>query len=62
MLAEAGLNFVVVETEDDLKKLADKQGIPENIAKALADAQAGMKKELKALSFVTSHTTLESIS
>ena len=42
--------------------MADKQGIPENIEKALTDAQTGMKKELKALSFVTSHATLESIS
>ena len=31
-----------------MKKLADKQGIPENIEQALTDARDGMKKELKA--------------
>ena len=62
MMKEAGLNFNVVEKGDELQALADKQGIPEEIEKAMLDAQTGMKKKLKALSFVSSHATLESIS
>ena len=62
MMEEVGLNFVDVEKEDELQALADRQSIPEEIEKAMLDAQTGMKKELKALSFVTPHTTLESIS
>ena len=44
MLNELGMEFIVVEKKEDLKALADKRGIPERIAKALADAQARMKK------------------
>ena len=62
MMEEVGLNFIDVEKEDELQALADKQGIPEEIEKAMLDAQTGMKKELKALSFVSSRATLESIS
>ena len=62
MMKEAGLNFIMVEKGDELQALADKQGIPEEIEKAMLDAQTGMNKELKTLSFVSSHATLESIS
>ena len=58
MMEEVGLNFVDVEKEDELQALAGKQGIPEEIEKAMLDAQAEMKKEIKALSFSSSHATL----
>ena len=58
MMKEAGLNFIVVEKGDELQALADKQRIPEEIEKAMLDAQTGMKKAIKALSFSSSHSTL----
>ena len=57
MMKEAGLNFIVVEKGDELQALADKQRIPEEIEKAMVDAQTGMKKAIKALSFSSSHAT-----